>query len=501
VITNTANGGVSDGKLQVGDRVVGVNGASTANMSHKDMVGSITSGLRCQLVVVREKEKKGAAIDRRASISTVEPDTKVAARADHLGKGSKEEVVVKLSRDDASQSWGFGLAEATTGEKLVSQIAEGGISDGRLQVNDVIVQVNARSVLEMSHADLVRILQQSVSVEVVVDRESGTTGAWQRKGSIEEVAPEKEVEAQVNDIGHLKSEQVVLHLTRPSLTDSWGFGLAEDARRGAKLVSKVAPGGICDGKLMAGDVLLDINGQTVADLKHAEVVQAVVACTELAITVDRPVANFKFTRNETISRVNRSTRISARADNLGEGDDDNVTVSLVRKDRSVSFGFALGFADGAHVVTVVNPSTPSDGVLQLNDVLLSINSKSVGGMSHQDVVSRIVESLVMKVVVQRKASSGRQVVEITRDSPAQSFGFAVAEHPNVQNCTIITSVLDGGLAEGLLYPGDMMVGINELTTDDSNHVSRVEQIKASLTVKLTVVRNGAPPVVQIEASE
>ena len=107
-------------------------------------------------------------------------------------------------------------------------------------------------------------------------------------------------------------------------------------------------------------------------------------------------------------------------------------------------------------------------------------------MKHDEVVKRVVDALVIKLVVERKNASDGQIVDLSRDSYAQSFGFGVTERTS--NETVISQVQVGGLAEGVLMANDVMTTINELKVESSTHAGRVAIIKSSLSIRLTIQR-------------
>jgi hypothetical protein len=491
VVSTVAEGGLADGKLQTGDKFVSCNGQPCAKTTHQQLVGLITSGVRVAVTVQRNVALQ---VGRKESISQVHPDAVVAARADNLGSGIKERVKVGLKRPNMTTSWGFGLAESATGEKLVTKVSGDGVSAGLLVTNDVIIVANGRETLDMSHAELVGVLTAGLDVNLIVGRVSGTIDANEEKRN--------SVITTSDSMGSSDLETVVLHLKRPSEKVGWGFGLAVSAQ-GDKMVSSVAENGMCDGQLMAADTLRELNGQKTNPLSHAEVVKIITSSVDLLVTVERAIIRGKFVnRHGTISKVRPKTRIASRADNLGEGSTGKITLQLIRRTKSTSFGFVLGMnkGSGEHIVTAVNPKGLSDGKLEVNDVVISITGKSVVGLTHEEVIARVKESMVIKMVVQRSNAVDGQIVEISRESPAQSFGFGVVEHVDA-NLTHISAVNSGGMAEGVLMVGDVVLGINGMKAATSSHNERVQVIKSSLTISLTIQRQDAaeePGVVFLE---
>ena len=73
-VCGVAAGGVSAGKLQAGDEIVGVNGVDTTTLTHSTLVAHVSAGIRCELNIVRSANKRmrvnaRGAVNIRTSIS------------------------------------------------------------------------------------------------------------------------------------------------------------------------------------------------------------------------------------------------------------------------------------------------------------------------------------------------------------------------------------------------------------------------------------------------
>lgn len=115
-----------------------------------------------------------------------------------------------------------------------------------------------------------------------------------------------------------------------------------------------------------------------------------------------------FARQPTITAVSPQAKIAARADSLGQGRADTVTVTIDRPNLQTSYGFGLGEADdGTKIISSVAPAGVSAGKLQVADVIQSINGQAVTGVAHSDVVGTITSVVELSIVLVRKNATSR----------------------------------------------------------------------------------------------
>merc|ERR1712048_1498946 len=96
-----------------------------------------------------------------------------------------------------------------------------------------------------------------------------------------------ELKLVVQRVQELPSIEIDIKLTR-SPGASWGFGFVTDAAKtDSKVISAVTGGGLAEGKLEKGDVIISMNGMAVASLPHDMVLQLVQAASELNLKITR----------------------------------------------------------------------------------------------------------------------------------------------------------------------------------------------------------------------
>ncbi|XP_048589028.1 disks large homolog 1 isoform X2 [Nematostella vectensis] len=152
-ITKVIPGGAAaqDGRLQVNDCILSVNGTNTVDIEHQQAVDALkAAGSQVTLVIKREK-KRGNAPTREEIV---------------LIKGSK--------------GLGFSIAGGSGNQHVpgdngiyITKIIEGGAAqqDGRLQVGDKIISVNLQNLEDVSHEDAVQVLKATKErVTIVVSR-------------------------------------------------------------------------------------------------------------------------------------------------------------------------------------------------------------------------------------------------------------------------------------------------------------------------------------------
>ncbi|EDO46059.1 predicted protein, partial [Nematostella vectensis] len=150
-ITKVIPGGAAaqDGRLQVNDCILSVNGTNTVDIEHQQAVDALKAA-GSQVTLVREK-KRGNAPTREEIV---------------LIKGSK--------------GLGFSIAGGSGNQHVpgdngiyITKIIEGGAAqqDGRLQVGDKIISVNLQNLEDVSHEDAVQVLKATKErVTIVVSR-------------------------------------------------------------------------------------------------------------------------------------------------------------------------------------------------------------------------------------------------------------------------------------------------------------------------------------------
>jgi PDZ domain-containing secreted protein len=464
----------------------------------------------------------GKGFRRRGSIHVAAPElaSLLEDREDALGgtmlipDGEKQEVTVVISRPDLESSFGFGLGTTTVGDKVITKISIGGLAVGKLHVGDTVVNINGHATAPMEHAEALRHIVSSTRATLTVARVPGHHGL-RRGGSIRQADPVQaaKVFQRRDSVGRApgshaegQTDQVAVTITRPDKLSSFGFGLATLTTE-AKVITKVSDGGRAVGKLQAGDTVLTVNGHTATPMQHAEVLQQITSSTTVELLVARNPA-VPGGRQGSIRRVdpNTAAKVLKRQDSIGGvspgsaggpavlHEVEQVTATIIRKDKSTSFGFGLGTTvHNTKIITKISENGLAVGKLQTGDVVLSINGLAAEPMAHTTALQHIVASTEVTLVVSRgetgdrrgsiqdadpstastvlkrrdsvgrgavpQPEAGRQnvVSVVVKKSPEKGLGFSTA----VRNgALVVTLVAPDGPAAGVLHALDTIITIN-----------------------------------------
>ena len=238
-----------------------------------------------------------------------------------------------------------------------------------------------------------------------------------------------------------------------------------------------------------------------------------------------------FNKRMTISKRAPTMQVQDRHDDLGLGtvavptSGDIKTVTISRQSKSISYGFGLGTTvDGQDVVTSVTEGGPADGELEVTDVIKAVNGEDAGSLSHQDIIDRIVAGTSVEITVlrarfkaeEKKAfnkrmtiskraptmqvqnrqddlgtvmvpTTGKKVtVSLIRGSNTVSYGFGLGTTTGNQD--VVTSVAEGGPADGVLEVTDMIAAVNGEDAGSLSHQDIIARIVADNSVEITVLR-------------
>lgn len=174
----------------------------------------------------------------------------------HVTRGWLGTVVQKITPELAKS---FGLKEESGA--LVSQVAKGGPADkAGIETGDVIVEFDGKKIADSS--DLARTVAATPAGKVVTVKFMRKGDVLDRQVTIEQLA-QKEAVADV-------SPHRPLGMTLQSLTPEIARGLGVQSDEGVAITS-VVPGSPAEAAgLRTGDVILQVNRETVKDLENAK---------------------------------------------------------------------------------------------------------------------------------------------------------------------------------------------------------------------------------------
>eukprot|EP00054_Salpingoeca_dolichothecata_P013124 m.73080 g.73080 ORF g.73080 m.73080 type:complete len:1258 (+) comp20312_c0_seq1:14-3787(+) len=460
-ITQVIEGGAAhtDGRLQVGDKLLSVGKTILEGMAHADAVETLVQTPAVVQMYVARLPREHIVED----INTIE-----------LVKGEG--------------GLGFSIAGGTDvpveeGDDYIyiTSIIEGETAalDGRLRVGDKLLEVNDVKMENLTHAEAVKVLQNTgATVTLVV-------------ASLPE-----EMMAALDPLANGMQSQVVEDVVTIEF-DKGPMGLCMNIAGGCDrnvqpgdssiYVTQVIEGGaaFADGRLLVGDRLLEVNGTSVMNVTHQTAIDLLQSDPDHVRMV--------------VSRLPPPVEVS-------------VDITLNKGPDGFGFTIAGGIDEPAEdqdvgvYITHLIPGNVAhtDGQLQLEDKILFINNQSVEGLTHEQVVSLLSKSDDLKLTVSRLVHQSDPAilqtfeifVEVFIEKGENGLGFSIAGGRDecVQEndpSLYITNILPGTSADqqGALKLLDRIVEVNDVDVTNVTHKEAVELLQLKPNgVKLRVAR-------------
>ncbi|XP_044528299.1 membrane-associated guanylate kinase, WW and PDZ domain-containing protein 3 isoform X1 [Gracilinanus agilis] len=337
-----------DGRLRAADELMCIDGIPVKGKSHKQVLDLMTTAARNGhvLLTVRRKifygEKQPEEDDSQTFISTQNGSPRLN-RAEGTSRPSQEPYDVVLQR---KENEGFGFVILTSKNKpppgviphKIGRVIEGSPADrcGKLKVGDRISAVNGKSIIELSHDNIVQLIKDAgvtVTLAVVAEEEhhgppSGTNSARQSPALQHRPMGQTQASHTSGDRSGLESEigkdvsttyrlswSDHKHLAQPdtaliSVVGSRhnqnlgcypvelergprGFGFS---LRGGKeynmglFILRLAEDGpaIKDGRIHVGDQIVEINGEPTQGITHTRAIELIQAGGNKVLLLLRP---------------------------------------------------------------------------------------------------------------------------------------------------------------------------------------------------------------------
>uniref|UniRef100_A0A8C1V5B3 PATJ crumbs cell polarity complex component n=1 Tax=Cyprinus carpio TaxID=7962 RepID=A0A8C1V5B3_CYPCA len=397
-----------------------------------------------------------------------------------------QETVIEISKGRS------GLGLSIVGGKdtqldaiVIHEVYEEGAAarDGRLWAGDQILEVNGVDLRSVAHEDAIAALRQTpAKVRLMVLRD----------------------EAQYRDEENLDMFRVELQKRTGR-----GLGLSIVGKRNGKgvFISDVVKGGAADldGRLMQGDQILSVDGE---DMRQAsqETVAAILKFTTCFKTrLQR--AEIKLIK-EPFTGSSRTSRSEAgvRTVEITRGPNDALGVSIAG-----GKGSPLGDIPIFIAMIQANGVAARTHRLKVGDRIVSINSQSLDGLTHGDVVNMLKNAygtIVLQVVADTNISAIASQVEslsssstpstnpevrpvepetpkpktITLEKGSEGLGFSIVGgfgSPHGDLPIYVKTVFSKGAAavDGRLKRGDQLLTVNGESLEGVTHEQAVAILK------------------------
>uniref|UniRef100_A0A4X2KKL7 Membrane-associated guanylate kinase, WW and PDZ domain-containing protein 3 n=1 Tax=Vombatus ursinus TaxID=29139 RepID=A0A4X2KKL7_VOMUR len=337
-----------DGRLRAADELMCIDGIPVKGKSHKQVLDLMTTAARNGhvLLTVRRKifygEKQPEEEDSQTFVSTQNGSPRMS-RAEGTTRPPQEAYDVVLQR---KENEGFGFVILTSKNKpppgviphKIGRVIEGSPADrcGKLKVGDRISAVNGKSIIELSHDNIVQLIKDAgitVTLTVIAEDEhhgppSGTNSARQSPalqhrpiGQTQAGHPSGDRSGLESEIGRDVSTTYRMswsdhkHLAQPDTAlisvvgnrhsqnlgcypvelerGPRGFGFS---LRGGKeynmglFILRLAEDGpaIKDGRIHVGDQIVEINGEPTQGITHTRAIELIQAGGNKVLLLLRP---------------------------------------------------------------------------------------------------------------------------------------------------------------------------------------------------------------------
>ncbi|XP_066482708.1 membrane-associated guanylate kinase, WW and PDZ domain-containing protein 3 isoform X2 [Tiliqua scincoides] len=331
-----------DGRLRAADELVCIDGIPVKGKSHKNVLDLMTSAARNGQVLLTVRRKIFFGVDKQPEeeLSSQVPISSQNGsprpnRVEVLNKQFPEAYDVVLQR---KENEGFGFVILTSKNKpppgviphKIGRVIEGSPADhcGKLKVGDRISAVNAQSIIDLSHENIVQLIKDAgntVTLTVVAEEEhrgppSGTNSARQSPAlqhrsvgavpassvptdrSAAEADARKE---QSNSYKHFSPSEGVATVIGSKHSQSPGCYPVELERgprgfgfslRGGKeynmglFILRLAEDGpaIKDGRIHVGDQIVEINGEPTQGITHTRAIELIQSGGNKVLLLLRP---------------------------------------------------------------------------------------------------------------------------------------------------------------------------------------------------------------------
>ncbi|KAM8741603.1 NHERF family PDZ scaffold protein 4b isoform 2-T2 [Acanthopagrus schlegelii] len=423
IIRNVVLGGVaSRSGLQDGDRLLEVNNSYVDDVPHPEVARKIKlSGHQLCLLVLNGEEYERA-LSRGQ-------DLRALTRA-QKGEGCKPPRFCHITRDPVS---GLGInftpVEGEKGRFSVNLVAGGAAEKAGVRKGDRLVWMDGATVSDLTHSALSRMMKKcgsSITI-LVTDSESEQNYIRQRIPILPTIA-----------VPHnLPYRARKLHLVSGS--EGYGFLLRLEkapSGRNFHVLREMHSGSPAERAGMKdGDLLLEVNGESVESLKHEEIVDRVrlsgqqVSLTTITLQglefyTKLGLSPLLFCEDDADERVTESSTPAAAAEpSPQEETDATCKPRLCSLGKGpLGFGFNLGcvpHTPGTFISQVAFGGAGQSAGLRVGDVVMEVNGQNVEEKYLEDVIMLVKDGghfLSLQVMDKADYNKLKKTDTLTRDN-------------------------------------------------------------------------------------
>ncbi|KAL1242647.1 WW and PDZ domain-containing protein,Membrane-associated guanylate kinase [Trichinella spiralis] len=323
-----------------------------------------------------------------------------------------EHVTVNLLRQAAG--FGFRLCGGTeeNSQVRVGQLVADGAAfqDGRLQLDDEIVQIDGHDMLGSSHQRAVQLMNNASKnghVKLVVRRR-------RRKQASSEMS--RSISMPLASCSRRYPFDVTIARKE---NEGFGFVIISSVNRAGSAIGRIingSPAARC-GHLRVGDRIVAVNGISILNMPHGDIVNLIkdsgyvvtLSVGSPDAEIDAPSSNYDRTANGTMVGVRLSSNSPTKSTpkRLIE-DEEYFAVELQRGAKGFGFSIRGGreFSNMPLFVLRIAEGGPADldHRLQVGDQLLEINGVTTANMTHAEAIELIKRESSVRLLVRRLAN-------------------------------------------------------------------------------------------------
>ncbi|XP_028451927.1 NHERF family PDZ scaffold protein 4b isoform X2 [Perca flavescens] len=424
IIRNVVSGGVGGcSGLQDGDRLLEVNNCYVDDVPHNEVARKIKLSGHQLCLLVLDGEEYEQAVSRGE-------DLRGLARA-HTGEGCKAPRLCHISKDPVS---GLGInftpLEGEKGRFSVSLVTGGAAEKAGVCKGDHLVWMDGATVSNLTHSALSRMMKKCgdhITI-LVIDSES-------EKEYMRHRIPILPTMAVPHNLPHRARK---LHLV--SGPSGYGFLLRlEKAPSGRTfhILREMDSGSPAERAGMRdGELLLEVNGESVESLKHEDIVDRVrlsgqqVSLTTITLQglefyIKLGLSPVLFCEDGDVERENESSISASAAEQSPQKEIDGLYEPrrCTLQKGPLGFGFNLGCvprSPGTFVSQVAFGGAGQSAGLCVGDVLIEVNGQNVEEKYLEDVIMLLKEKghfLSLLVMDKTGYNKLKQIDTPTRDIP------------------------------------------------------------------------------------